>query len=234
MLDEVKSLLQRAQAGDEKACEELVKRNVGLVRGAVRRFGGRGVSSDDLFQLGAMGLVKAIKRFDVNYNVEFSTYAVPMIMGEIRRFLRDDGIIKVSRSAREKAAVIRKIRMEEGDCELETIAKRIGITYEEAIFALEATTPPESMDKEVYDNDGGGVRVGELISDKDSEEDRVMKIALRSVIEELPERDRQLIMLRYYKEMTQSQVAKIMNIGQVQVSRLEKKIIARMREKMTG
>ncbi len=232
MLDEVKNLIQRAQMGEEKATEELVKRNMGLVRNAVRRFAGRGVSGDDLFQLGAMGLVKAIKRFDVNYNVEFSTYAVPMIIGEIRRFLRDDGIIKVSRSARERAAIIRRIRMEEGDCELEAVAKRIGITYEEAIFALEATMPPESMDKEVYEQDGG-VRIGDMISDGNSEEERVLKIALRSAIEELPERDRQLIMLRYFKEMTQSQVAKIMNMGQVQVSRMEKRIIEKMREKIS-
>ncbi len=233
MLDEVRELIQKAQEGDEKAFDELVRRNTGLVRSAVRRFLGRGVSDEDLFQLGAMGLVKAIKRFDIKYNVEFSTYAVPMIIGEIRRFLRDDGIIKVSRSARERAAIIRRIRTEEGDCEIEEIAKKIGISYEDAIFALEATTPPESMDKEVYEGDGSCVRVGDLISDKDSEEDRVTRLALKEAIAALPEKDRQLIELRYFREMTQSQVARIMNIGQVQVSRLEKKIIANIREKIS-
>ncbi|MBQ8002387.1 MAG: sigma-70 family RNA polymerase sigma factor [Clostridia bacterium] len=233
MLDEVKNLIVNAQAGDEKAADELVRRNIGLVRSAVRRFLGRGVSDEDLFQLGAMGLVKAIKRFDVSYNVEFSTYAVPMIIGEIRRFLRDDGIIKVSRSARERAAIIRRIRTEEGDCEIDHIAARLGISYEDAVFALEATTPPESMDKELFEGDGSRVRLGDMISDKDSEEERVTKIALNSAIEQLCERDRQIIELRYFKELTQSQVARILNIGQVQVSRLEKKIIANIREKIS-
>lgn len=233
MLDEVKKLILLAQEGDEKASEELVCRNIGLIRSAVRRFYGRGIPDEDLFQLGAMGLVKAIKRFDVSYEVEFSTYAVPMIIGEIRRFLRDDGIIKVSRSARERAAIIRRIRTEEGDGELEEIAKRMGISYEEAIFALEATMPPESMDKEVYEGDGSRIRVGDMIPTKDCEEERVMRIALRSAIESLPERDRELIVLRYFKELTQSQVAKIMNMGQVQVSRLEKKIISQIRERIS-
>lgn len=233
MLDEVKNLIVNAQAGDEKAADELVRRNIGLVRSAVRRFLGRGVSDEDLFQIGAMGLIKAIKRFDVSYNVEFSTYAVPMIIGEIRRFLRDDGIIKVSRSARERAAIIRRIRTEEGDCEIDQIADRLGISYEDAIFALEATTPPESMDKELFEGDGNSVRLGDMISDKDSEEERVTKIALKSAIEQLCERDRQIIELRYFKELTQSQVARILNIGQVQVSRLEKKIIANIREKIS-
>ena len=233
MLDEVKNLILLAQKGDEKAQEELVRRNIGLVRSAVRRFYGRGVGDEDLFQLGAMGLIKAIKRFDIKYEVEFSTYAVPMIIGEIRRFLRDDGMIKVSRSARERAAVIRRIRTEEGDGEIAQIAEKMGISYEDAIFALEATVPPESMDKEIYDSGGSRMRIGDMIPSKDCEEDRVLKIALKSAIAELPQRDRELIILRYYKELTQSQVAKIMNIGQVQVSRLEKKIIARIRERIS-
>ncbi len=233
MLDEVKNLILSAQKGEESAKEELVRRNMGLIRSAVRRFYGRGVSDEDLFQLGAMGLVKAIMRFDVGYEVEFSTYAVPMIIGEIRRFLRDDGMIKVSRTARERAAIIRRLLNEEGDREIASIAGRMGISYEEAIFALEATTPPESMDREVYENDGSKIRLGDMIPGKDSEDDRVLRIALKSAVEALPERDRELIILRYYKEMTQSQVAKIMNIGQVQVSRLEKKIIERIREKIS-
>ncbi len=232
MLDEVKNLILSAQKGEEKAKEELVKRNMGLIRSAVRRFYGRGVSDEDLFQLGAMGLVKAIMRFDVSYEVEFSTYAVPMIIGEIRRFLRDDGMIKVSRSARERAAIIRRMRTEEGDGEIASIAEKMGISYEEAIFALEATVPPESMDKEIYENDGSRMRLGDMIPTKESEEDHVLRIALKSAIAQLPERDRELIILRYYKELTQNQVAKIMNIGQVQVSRLEKKIIAQIRERI--
>ncbi len=234
MLDEVKDLILKAQTGDEGAFDSLVVRNVGLVRSAVKKFVGRGVGEDDLYQLGAMGLVKAIKRFDTNYNVEFSTYAVPMIIGEIRRFLRDDGIIKVSRSARERAAIIRRIKSEDGEEKLEAIAEKLGITYEEAIFALEATVPPESMDRELYENDGGGLRVGDVISEKEGEEERVEMLDLKNAIQNLSERDRQIIMLRYFKELTQSQVAKIMNMGQVQVSRLEKKIINEIREKMIG
>ena len=233
MLDEVKNLIFLAQKGDEKATEELVGRNIGLVRSAVRRFYSRGVSEEDLFQLGAMGLVKAIKRFDLKYEVEFSTYAVPMIIGEIRRFLRDDGIIKVSRSARERAAVIRRIRTEEGDGEIARIAERMGISYEDAVFALEATVPPESTDREIFEHDGSRTRLGDLIPSKENEDETVLKIELRRAIEELPERDKKIIMLRYYREMTQSQVAKVMNIGQVQVSRLERKIIERIREKIS-
>lgn len=234
MTDEIKNLIISAQKGEEKAMEELIVKNTGLVKSAVRRFYGRGVSDEDLYQLGAMGLVKAIKRFDVNFEVEFSTYAVPMIFGEIRRFLRDDGIIKVSRSAREKAAIIRKMKREDGDREVGEIAEKIGISYEEAVFALEATTPPESIEREVYEGESH-MRIGDLIkSEKDTEEDRVTKIALYNAIETLDERDRQLIILRYFKELTQSQTAKILNIGQVQVSRLEKKIIAALRDMIAG
>lgn len=234
MTDEVRNLIIRAQMEDEKAKEELVIKNTGLIKSAVRRFYGRGVSDEDLYQIGAMGLLKAIKRFDTKYEVEFSTYAVPMIFGEIRRFLRDDGIIKVSRSAREKAAIIRKIKREEGDREIGEIAERLGISYEEAVFALEATVPPDSIDREVYEGENR-MKVGDMItSEKDGEEETVTKIDLYKAIENLEERDRELIILRYFKELTQSQTAKIMNIGQVQVSRLEKKIIANLKGQMTG
>lgn len=231
MTDEIKELLQRAQNGEEKAFEALIRNNTGLIKSAVRRFYGRGVSDEDLYQLGAMGLVKAVKRFDTSYNVEFSTYAVPMILGEIRRFLRDDGIIKVSRSVREKAAAIRKKRLEEGDCEIGEIAQSLGLSYEEAIFALEATTPPESIDREVFEGDNR-IRFGDMIKTGEDEEDKVTKISLYDAINELEDRDKRLIILRYFKELTQSQTAKILNIGQVQVSRLEKKIIAEIRRKM--
>ncbi len=233
MSDEVKQLIKNAQNGDEKAAEELVVRNNGLIKSAVRRFRGRGVGDEDLYQIGAMGLVKAIKRFDIKFDVEFSTYAVPMIMGEIKRFLRDDSIIKVTRSARETAAVIRRIRREEGDCEIEKIAERIGIDYEEAVFALEATTPPESIEKELYENDSGTMKLGDTIASRETEDDIVTKIALRDAINSLEERERRLIVLRYFKELTQMQTAKILNIGQVQVSRLEKKIIENIRKKIS-
>lgn len=227
MSDETRRLIKAAQQGDERATEEIVRENTGLIRSAVRRFYGRG-EPDDLFQLGAMGLIKAVKRFDLSFDVEFSTYAVPMIIGEIKRFLRDDGLIKVSRTAKEYAARIRRIRSEEGDVELGEIADRLNISYEEAVFALEATSPPESIDKNVYDG-GSNMTLGEKIASDDSEDERVTLIALKKAIENLPERDRQLIFLRYYKELTQSRTAKIMGISQVQVSRLEKKIIEEIR-----
>lgn len=233
MSDEVKNLIISAQAGDEKAFEKLVEKNTGLIKSAVRKFWGRGVGDEDLYQLGAMGLVKAVKRFDTRFNVEFSTYAVPMIIGEIRRFLRDDGIIKVSRTARENAAIIRRMRREEGDVGIDTIAEKMGISYEDAIFALEATTPPESIEREMYEGETSPMKIGDIISTKECEEDYVTHIALKDAIKSLPERDRQIIMLRYFKELTQSQIAKIMNIGQVQVSRLERKIIDKIREEIS-
>lgn len=233
MSDEIKELIKNAQNGDEKSAEALVLKNNGLIKCAVRRFRGRGVADEDLYQIGAMGLVKAIKRFDNKFDVEFSTYAVPMIMGEIRRFLRDDSIIKVSRSARETAAIIRRIRREEGDCEIEKIAERMGISYEDAVFALEATTPPESIEKELYDNDSKTVTLADTIAAKETEDDIVTKIALHDAINSLEEREKELIVLRYFKELTQMQTAKILNIGQVQVSRLEKKIIENIRKKIS-
>ena len=233
MTEYQKNLILSAQGGNEEAFEEIIVKNSGLIWSAVRRFYNRGISDEDLYQLGAMGLVKAVKRFDITYDVEFSTYAVPMILGEIRRFLRDDGIIKVSRSAREKAAAIRRIKQEEGINEINKIAERLDITYEEAIFALEATLPPESIDKEIYEKDSK-LRLGDVIPSGDEEDMRVEKMALYEAIESLPERDKKLITLRYFKELTQSQTAKILNIGQVQVSRLEKKIIGQIREKMSS
>ena len=233
MTEYQKNLILSAQGGNEEAFEEIIVKNSGLIWSAVRRFYNRGVSDEDLYQLGAMGLVKAVKRFDVTYDVEFSTYAVPMILGEIRRFLRDDGIIKVSRSAREKAAAIRRIKQEEGINEISKIAEKLEITYEEAIFALEATTPPESIDKEIYETDSK-LKLGDIIPSKDEEDVRIEKMALYEAIESLSERDKKLITLRFFKELTQSQTAKILNIGQVQVSRLEKKIIGQIREKMTS
>lgn len=227
MSDETRKLIKAAQQGDEKAKEKIVKENTGLIKSAVRRFYGRG-EQDDLFQLGAMGLIKAVQRFDLSFDVEFSTYAVPMIIGEIKRFLRDDGLIKVSRTAKEYAARIRRIRAEEGEITLEEIAKRLNISCEEAVFALEATSPPESIDKKVYD-DENNLTLGEKIASDDSEEEHVTKIALRNAIENLSQRDRELIALRYYREFTQSKTAKILGISQVQVSRLEKKIIEEIR-----
>lgn len=230
MNDETKSLIEAAKNGDEGAAEVLVKKNMGLIKSAAMRFYGRGVDAEDLFQLGALGFIKAVKRFDLSYSVELSTYAVPMILGEIRRFLRDDGIIKVSRSARECAAKIRRIKDEEGDMEIEKIAERIGVSYEDAIYALEATRLPDSIDKTISDDDSTR---GEKIAAKgDDEEERCIKLSLKESIKKLGERDRQLVTLRFYKELTQSQTARILGISQVQVSRLEKKIIGEMRKEL--
>ncbi len=230
MLEETKRLIEAAKAGDKNAGDELVRQNTGLIYSAARRFYGRGTETDDLFQIGAVGFIKAVKRFDLSYNVELSTYAVPMIIGEIKRFLRDDGMIKVSRDAREKGAMLRRIRSEDSDIELGEAAQKIGISYEEALYALEATSPPESIDKTVTNSDGEGKKISELIaSGENIEEDVITKLELKRAIDKLERIDREIILLRFFREMTQSRAAKILGMSQVQVSRREKKIMDKMR-----
>ena len=230
MNDETKSLIRAAQNGDENAAETLVRKNVGLIKSIAVRFYGRGVEADDLFQLGAMGFIKAVKRFDLNYSVELSTYAVPMILGEIRRFLRDDGIIKVSRSARECAARIRKIKEEDGDMAIEKIAEKIGVSYEDAVYALEATRLPDSIDRAISDDDSA--KIEKIAAKGDDEEERCIKLSLKESIKNLGERERLLVTLRFYRELTQAQTARILGISQVQVSRLEKRIIGEMKKEL--
>ncbi|MCD8049249.1 MAG: sigma-70 family RNA polymerase sigma factor [Clostridia bacterium] len=228
MSDETKRLIEAAQSGDEAAAETLVKENTGLIYSAVRRFHGRGAEDEDLFQIGSIGLIKAVRRFDGRYNVELSTYAVPLIIGEIRRFLRDDGMIKVSRGAREAAAKIRKM----GDVGIDEAAQKLGISREEAVFALEATAELRSIDKMLYEKDGVGVSLADTLATEDTEEERVERMELKRAVGRLSESDRAIVALRFYRELTQSKTAAVMGMSQVQVSRREKKILARLREEM--
>lgn len=237
-MEEVAVLIARSQAGDKAAREALIEKNLGLVHHIVRRFLGRGYDAEDLFQIGAIGLMKAIDKFDLAYDVKFSTYAVPMISGEIKRFLRDDGIVKVSRTLKENGWKIRQaaeqIYHERGrDATLEEIAEATGIAREDIIMAMEANVEVESIYKSVYQSDGNEIYlVDKLPEKKDDNEKLLNHMLLEQLIGELGEEERMLIRLRYFQDKTQVEVAKNLGISQVQVSRMEKKILIRMREKL--
>ncbi len=231
-------LLRRLADGDESAKNELVSENMGLVHSVVKRFLGRGCEIEDLTQIGAIGLIRAAERFDPSYNVKFSTYAIPMIIGEIKRFLRDDGIIKVSRSIKEigiKAERVReKIISETGkEPSVAEISKRLNISPSELSVAIEAKNPPQSIDSksDCGDREGSAI-IDRLENEKDEISTMIDKVSLRQIITELEERDREIIKLRYFVGITQSETAVRLGISQVQVSRLEKKILKTMRNKM--
>ncbi len=225
-------LILRAQSGDEKAMNEIIKENVGLVWNVVKRFNNRGYELDDLFQIGCMGFVKAIKRFDISMENQLSTYAVSMIIGEIRRFLRDDGIIKVSRKLKETAAKVRELERQNSDKDLsiEEMAKILGVDREEIVISLDATLAVESLDRKVSD-DADSKTIGENICAKEDKYDELMdKLTITSLLNVLNERERRIIIYRYYKDMAQSRVAELCGTSQVQVSRIEKKALSKMRE----
>ena len=230
--------IQRAKEGDKEIREQLITENMGLVWSIVRRFLGRGYEAEDLFQVGSIGLMKAIDKFDITYDVKFSTYAVPMISGEIKRFLRDDGMIKVSRSMKENNYRIKQAR--EYLCKqfgreatLEEMAIETGIPIEEIVLALEACTEVESLSKTIYQGDGSEITLGDKISEKNDEIEQVLNhIVMEQVMHSLSELEYQLIQMRYFEEKTQMQVAKELGISQVQVSRLEKKILLHMRKQI--
>lgn len=229
-------MIEKAKNGDLSAQNYIVEENIGLVRSVVKRFLGRGHEPEDLFQIGCIGLIKAIRKFDVGYNVKFSTYAVPMIMGEIKRFIRDDGIIKVSRSIKElaiKAMNMQEI-MKKENCEatVAELAKRLGVTAEEVAVALEAGLKPESIYTPVSDEKESKMLIDKLESGIDYENDIVNKLLVHDILEMVDERERKIIILRYFKQKTQSQIAEMIGISQVQVSRIEKKVLEIMREKL--
>lgn len=235
MNKDILDLIKLAQNGDKNALETIVETNSGLIWSVVRRFLNRGYDSDDLFQIGSIGLLKCIKKFDVNYEVKFSTYAVPMIMGEIKRFLRDDGIIKVSRPLKEMATkakymkdVITKEKNEEPT--INEIAVALDVSVEDLVLALEADREVESLYSTVYQNDGKSVYLIDKLELKgDNSEKIVDNIVLKQVIDSLEEREREIILLRYFKDKTQNEVAKIIGVSQVQISRIEKKILSKIR-----
>lgn len=230
-------LIFRAQNGEKGAMDDLVNENVGLIWSIVRRFGNRNYELEDLFQIGSIGFIKAVKRFDVSFETKLSTYAVPMIIGEIKRFLRDNGPIKVSRSLKELAMKVRdlqdKYEKELGkEIPLEEIAKLLDVDKEDVILALEATSYIESIDKSIGDDDG--YTVGDKISCNDDDYEKVINgIALNKIINTLDEKEKKVIILRYYRELTQSQIAVSMGTSQIQVSRIEKRALKKMHDKIT-
>ena len=227
-------LIARSQSGDTAATETLVEDNSGLIWAIVRRFLGRGTDPEDLYQLGCLGFLKAIEGFDLQYGTQFSTYAVPKISGEIRRFLRDDGSVKVSRSLKEQASAIRSTRNRlttalGREPTILEISRQTGLTPEEIALAETATAATESIQRETGDE---GFSLEDVLTDTDSEEALVEKIALKQAVLALPERERMVIQLRYYHGMTQQRVAKVLNVSQVQISRIEKKAVCQLRELM--
>ena len=228
----LKELIARSQAGDESATETLVTENSGLIWAVARRFMGRGVELDDLYQLGCLGFLKAVEGFDLAYGTQFSTYAVPKISGEIRRFLRDDGAVKVSRSIKEQAATIKSTRNRLATAlgrepTILEISRQTGFSPEEIALAETATAATESIQRETGEE---GFSLENILTDTESEEKLVEKIALRQAISALPERERTVVNLRYFHGLTQQQVARIINVSQVQVSRTEKKAFEKLRE----
>ena len=237
--EETVDLIARAQAGEECAKEELVVRNIALVKSVVKRFLGRNLDYDDLFQLGCMGLVKAINHYDASYGVRFSTYAVPLILGEIRRFLRDDGAVKVARPVKElyirAMAAAQELSSELGvEPTVEQIAQRIGSTPEEIAVSMEAARMPVSLNAPLQDDGGREITLDDCIGGTDESEHALDRVMLREMLGSLSVRERQVIVLRYFQDQTQTQIAKQLGISQVQVSRLESKIIQKLREAATG
>lgn len=231
MTEENLSDIRASQAGDGAATERLVERNAGLIWSVARRFFGRGVDPDDLYQLGCVGFLKAIEGFDEAYGTQFSTYAVPKISGEIRRFLRDDGAIKVSRTIKEQAVSIRAARNELEQRlgrapTLSEIAEVTGIAPEDIAVAETATGPTESLQRESGD---GGFTLENVLGDYGEEERVIEQVSLKEAIRRLPEKERQVIALRYYHGMTQDAASRVVGVSQVQVSRLEKRAIEKLR-----
>lgn len=237
-MKDVISFIIKAQAGDKKAREVLIEENLGLVHHIVKRYIGRGYELEDLFQIGSIGLMKAIDKFDISYEVCFSTYAVPMIAGEIKRFLRDDGMIKMSRSLKENAYKIKRTKEKLAhellrDATIDEISKECGLSVEEIVMALESDYEVESIYKTVYQGDGNEIYLVDKLPDKKDENEHILnKMTITQLLNTLEEKERQLITLRYYKDKTQVEVAEILGISQVQVSRLEKKILVRMRQSL--
>ncbi len=233
-MSRTKELIARAQAGEREATEQLVQENAGLIWSVARRFLGRGTESEDLYQLGCVGFLKAVEGFDFQFGTQFSTYAVPKIAGEIRRFLRDDGAVKVSRSLKEQSAAIKSTRSRltaalGREPTVQEISRHTGLSPEEIALAEAATAATESIQRESGEE---GFSLEDVLTDTESEERMVEKIALRQAIEALPNRERTVIQLRYFHGLTQERVSRVLRVSQVQVSRIEKKALAMLKERM--
>ena len=221
------SLLEAAQAGDNAACETLLLDNSGLIWSVARRYYGRGADPEDLYQLGCLGFLKAVRGFDLSFGTQFSTYAVPKIAGEIRRFLRDDGAVQVSRSLKERTTVLRQ------GCAptLTELFEATGLTPEDIAAADAACLSVTSLQNE-YGEDG--FTLEDVLGTVGMEDEVVERLTLRQAIDQLPERDRQVILLRFYKSLTQDRAARVLGVSQVQVSRIERRAIARLRQALEG
>ena len=233
-MSRLEDLIKKSQSGDQDAAQALVEENSGLIWSVAKRFMGRGTEPDDLYQLGCLGFIKAVDGFDLQYGTQFSTYAVPKIAGEIRRFLRDDGAIKVSRTLKEQATTIKSTRNRLTNAlgrepTIQEISRQTGLTPEEIALAETATAGTESIQRETGDE---GFSLENVLTDTESEERMVERIALKQALDRLPEREAMVIRLRYYHSLTQERIAKVLQVSQVQVSRIEKKAIERLRELM--
>lgn len=252
-MEEMSVLIARSQAGERDAREVLIEKNLGLVHHIVRRFAGRGYELEDLFQVGTIGLMKAIDKFDLTLGLKFSTYAVPMITGEIKRFLRDDGLVKVSRTIKENGMKVKlarqRLQTSEGhEPTLQELAAESGLAVEDVVLAMEANVEVESIYSAVYQDDGsevylvdklvrgrssavGSSAAGGCGSEDEEKEKLLNHMLLKQLLDSLEPADRELIHMRYFQDKTQMEIASILGISQVQVSRMEKKILLRMREK---
>ena len=231
-MSRTEELIRQAQKGSKAAAETLVSENSGLIWSVSRRFQGRGTEMDDLYQLGCLGFLKAVEGLDPDFGTQFSTYAVPKIAGEIRRFLRDDGAVKVSRGLKEQSAQIKAVRSRltgvfGREPTIQEISRQTGLTPEEIALAETATSATESIYRETGEE---GFTLENILTDTESEEKMVEKIALRQAVEHLPQREGMVIRLRYYHGLTQQRVATVMDISQVQVSRIEKKALEMLRK----
>jgi len=232
-LDDIFSLILEAQKGSQEAKTTLIERNSPLIKSVIRRFKNRGVEYDDLYQLGSIGFLKAIKNFSLEFGVKFSTYAVPMIAGEVKRYLRDDGYIKISRSIKSLASKINYFvedyKVQHGSSPtIEAIAKEFNIEPQEAVFAMDSAKFPLSIYEKADDENSPSIL--DKIASKENTDENIDRIILKDVIATLPEREKKIILLRYYRDQTQSQVAKVLNVSQVQVSRLETKILGKIKD----
>ena len=235
-MDHTIALIQKSHEGDKAAREQLVEENVGLIWCVVKRFYGRGLENEDLFQIGSIGLLKAIDKFDLSYDVKFSTYAVPMISGEIKRFLRDDGMIKVSRTLKELSYKIFQTREKLLDLlgrepTIEELAEKMQIDKEEIVEALEAGSEVESIYKPIHQKEGNENRLMDKLEEKEHREEKILDhMLLQQLLGTLEKEERTLIYMRYFQDKTQTQVGKELGISQVQVSRMEKKIMENLRK----
>lgn len=227
----------KAQNGNEDIMEQLIEKNKGLIWSIIRRFKDRGVETEDLYQIGVLGFIKSIKKFDTTFDVKLSTYAVPYIMGEVKRHIRDDGPIKISRSIKDlgkKAMEIQRehLRKTGQDISIVEVAKKLRVSKEEIAFALDSFNPVESIYNSTTDQEDGPTLIDTISSNIDEQSEIVNKLSLEQLIENLNGEEKQIIMLRYYKGRTQSEVAKILKTSQVQISRIEKRILEKMKVKL--